>query len=64
MRFQLYFALLIAWFATSLIVLQAGFLQKKLGVSGLSAVERLSGMLLIMVSVNMLLDNLIKALNL
>ena len=55
---ELYLALILAWAATAFILLQASFLQRFLGNRGLMAVERLMGMLLIMLSVDMLLDNL------
>lgn len=55
---ELYVAVLLAWACTALILLQAAFLQRFLGDRGLMAVERLTGMLLIMLSVDMLLDNL------
>lgn len=55
---ELYLAVILAWAATALILLQASFLQRFLGPRGLTAVERLAGMLLIMLSVNMLLQNL------
>ncbi|UVE17911.1 MarC family protein [Pseudomonas sp. LS44] len=55
---ELYLGLFLAWAATAFILLQASFLQRFLGVRGLTAVERLTGMLLIMLSVDMLLDNL------
>ncbi|WP_454254086.1 MarC family protein [Pseudomonas sp. Marseille-Q8238] len=55
---ELYVAVGLAWLATALILLQASWLQRFLGPRGLTAVERLTGMLLIMLSVDMLLDNL------
>ena len=55
---ELYLALILAWAATAFILLQASLLQRFLGPRGLTAVERLMGMLLIMLSVDMLLDNL------
>ena len=55
---ELYVAVLLAWAATAFILLQASLLQRFLGPRGLTAVERLMGMLLIMLSVDMLLDNL------
>ncbi len=55
---ELYLALLLAWAVTAFILLQASLLQRFLGPRGLTAVERLMGMLLIMLSVDMLLDNL------
>ena len=55
---ELYLAVGLAWFGTAMILLQASWLQRFLGARGLTAVERLTGMLLIMLSVDMLLDNL------
>ena len=55
---ELYLGVFLAWAATALILLQATALQRYLGPRGLSAIERLTGMLLIMLSVDMLLDNL------
>lgn len=55
---ELYLAVGLAWLATASILLQASWLQRFLGPRGLTAVERLTGMLLIMLSVDMLLDNL------
>lgn len=55
---ELYAAVLLAWAGTALILSQATRLHKWLGPRGLIAVERLTGMLLIMLSVDMLLDNL------
>jgi small neutral amino acid transporter SnatA (MarC family) len=55
---EVYLAVFMAWAATACILLQATALQRYLGPRGLSAIERLTGMLLIMLSVDMLLDNL------
>lgn len=55
---ELYLAVFLAWLATASILLQASWLQRFLGPRGLMAVERLTGMLLIMLSVDMLLDNI------
>ena len=55
---ELYAAVVLAWAATAFILLKASWLQRFLGPRGLTAVERLMGMLLIMLSVDMLLDNL------
>lgn len=55
---ELYLGVFLAWAATALILLQATALQRYLGPRGLGAIERLTGMLLIMLSVDMLLDNL------
>ena len=49
-------ALLIAWAATAVILFSATFLYKVLGGHVLTAVERLMGMLLVALSVQMLLD--------
>ena len=49
-------ALLLAWAATAAILLCAPLLYRLLGRRALSAVERLMGMLLVMISVQMLLD--------
>lgn len=51
-------ALFIAWAATAVILLSATFIYKWLGPRVLTAVERLMGMLLVVISVQMLLDGL------
>ena len=51
-------ALMLAWGATSLILFSATYLYKWLGSRVLTAVERLMGMLLVAISVQMLLDGL------
>ena len=51
-------ALFIAWAATAAILFSATFLYKVLGRQVLTAVERLMGMLLVALSVQMLLDGL------
>ena len=51
-------ALLIAWSATAAILFSATFLYKVLGRQVLTAVERLMGMLLVALSVQMFLDGL------
>ncbi|HSC83821.1 MAG TPA: MarC family protein [Pseudomonas sp.] len=55
---ELYLAVFVAWLAAAAILLQASWLHRFLGPRGLMAVERLAGMLLIMLSVDMLLDNI------
>ncbi|CAD5107421.1 MarC family protein [Zestomonas carbonaria] len=55
---ELYLGVFLAWLAVAVLLLQASFLQRFLGPRGLTAIERLTGMLLIMLSVDMLLDNL------
>lgn len=51
-------ALLLAWGATAAILFSATYLYKWLGIRVLTAVERLMGMLLVALSVQMLLDGL------
>ncbi|MCX7033493.1 MAG: YhgN family NAAT transporter [Arenimonas sp.] len=49
-------ALVLAWLATAVLLFSATFLYKVLGMRVLVAVERLMGMLLVAISVQMLLD--------
>ena len=49
-------ALMIAWGATAAILFSATYLYKLLGMRALTAIERLMGMLLVAISVQMLLD--------
>ena len=49
-------ALVIAWFGTAAILFSATYLYKVLGMRVLAAVERLMGMLLVALSVQMLMD--------
>ena len=49
-------ALFLAWLATSAILFSATYLYKVLGTRVLTAVERLMGMLLVTLSVQMFLD--------
>ena len=51
-------ALLIAWFATAAILFSATVLYRFLGTRVLIAIERLMGMLLVAISVQMFLDGL------
>jgi len=51
-------ALLIAWGATAAILFSATLLYKLLGRRALTAIERLMGMLLVAISVQMFLDGL------
>ena len=51
-------AVLLAWFATALILYYATGVSRYLGERGLIAIERLMGMLLITVAVQMLMDGL------
>ncbi|MFO8002199.1 MAG: MarC family protein [Marinilabilia sp.] len=51
-----FFALIMAWFFTALLLQLAPFLLKFLKQRGLTALERLMGMILVMLAVQMLLD--------
>ncbi len=51
-------ALLIAWAATAAILLSATYLYKVLGGRALTAIERLMGMVIVAISVQMFLDGL------
>ncbi|CAN5226058.1 YhgN family NAAT transporter [soil metagenome] len=52
------FAILLAWFASALIIYFSSYFAKFLGEKGLIAIERLMGMLLITVAVQMLLTGI------
>jgi multiple antibiotic resistance protein len=52
-------ALFAAWLATALILLSSTYLYKWLGTSVLAAIERLMGMLLVALSVQMFLDGIV-----
>ena len=56
--FEWLIAVLGAWVVTSLIMLSSTKLHKLLGVRSLIAVERLMGMVLVAISVQMLLDGI------
>ena len=56
--FEWFIAVIGAWLVTSLIMLSSGKLHKLLGMRGLIAVERLMGMVLVAISVQMLLDGI------
>lgn len=49
-------ALAAAWFVSAVILMFSGLFHKLLGERGLSAMERLMGMILIMIAIQMLLD--------
>ena len=51
-------ALLVAWAATALILFSATYLYKWLGASVLTAIERLMGMIVVALSVQMFLDGI------
>lgn len=52
------FALLIAWTCTGLIILLSGFLARILGNKGLVAIERLMGMLLVAIAIQMVMTGI------
>jgi multiple antibiotic resistance protein len=56
------FALLLAWGASSLIILSAAWLRRILGEKGVTAIERLMGMVLVAVAIQMLLTGIRAAL--
>lgn len=51
-------AIFIAWVASTLILLSAVFLKRLLGERGIQACERLTGLILIMLAVQMFLDGI------
>lgn len=51
-------ALVLAWGASSAILMFSGLFHRLLGERGLTALERLMGMVLVMISVQMLLDGI------
>ena len=51
-------AVFIAWFASAVIIYFSGYFARFLGEKGMVAVERLMGMLLITVAVQMLLNGI------
>lgn len=54
--FELWLATTIAWSATAAILIAAPFFYRALGERGLTAMERLMGMVLVMISVQMFLN--------
>ncbi len=55
---DLWLAMTIAWALTAAILIAAPFFYRILGERGLTAMERLMGMVLVMISVQMLLDGI------
>ncbi|HVL23465.1 MAG TPA: MarC family protein [Thermomicrobiales bacterium] len=51
-------AILLAWLASAVILYSSSYLQKVLGERGLTAIERLMGMVLVIVAMQMLLDGI------
>jgi MarC family membrane protein len=51
-------AILLAWLAAAVILYSSSYLQKMLGERGLTAIERLMGMVLVIVAMQMLLDGI------
>lgn len=60
-QIEWWMALTAAWAVMSLILLTSGWLLPKLGPKGARALEKLTGMLLIMLSIQMLLDGVTQA---
>ncbi len=58
--FQLWTALTLAWLATAIILLSSTLLYRVLKERGLIAIERLMGMLLVMLAVQMFINGLAK----
>jgi len=56
-------AILLAWGASALILLSSAFLNKILGKRGISSCERLMGLIMIMLSVEMLLNGITAYIN-
>ncbi|MFM2480520.1 YhgN family NAAT transporter [Celerinatantimonas sp. YJH-8] len=56
-------ALILAWIGTSIILIAGRLFTRFLGERGLTAIERLMGMLLVMLSVQMFLDGVAKYLH-
>jgi multiple antibiotic resistance protein len=57
-NFALIYAIFIAWVATSIILLLAGKLSTWIDPRGLSALERLMGLILLMLAIEMFLNGL------
>ncbi len=55
----LFTSILIAWIISTLILLSSTVLQKWLGAKGLSALERLMGLLLMLIAINMFLEGVV-----
>ncbi|HAZ15432.1 MAG: hypothetical protein A2Y28_00200 [Chlamydiae bacterium GWC2_50_10] len=55
---HLFFAILIAWLASSVILLSSSLLSKLLGTRGMTACERLMGLILTLIAVQMFLNGI------
>lgn len=55
-QMTLYLAICIAWVISMLILLSSAYLKKWLGNRGISALERLMGLVLMLIAINMFLD--------
>lgn len=51
-------AIVLAWFASLIILILASYLQKILGIRGITALERLMGLVLILIAVQMFLTGM------
>lgn len=52
----LYLAIIIAWLVSTTLLLCSSYLQKWLGAKGIKAMERLMGLILMLIAINMLLQ--------
>jgi multiple antibiotic resistance protein len=55
----LFGAIAIAWIASTVILMSSTFLQKCLGIRGIKAMERLMGLILMLIAINMFLKGVI-----
>ncbi len=60
MHFELTLAVLLSWGVSATILMCSGRLMRLLGNKGIFAIERLMGMILVMLSVQMLMDGIAK----
>jgi len=56
-------SIFVAWVATTIILISSSFLQKLLGSRGITACERLMGLILILIAAQMFLEGLVLFLN-
>ncbi len=57
-NFKIFIAILLAWVGVTAVLVTAPYLQMLLGKRGLTALEQLMGMLLIMIAIGMIVDGL------
>ena len=56
---SLFIAIVIAWIVSTIILLASTYLQKWLGARGIKALERLMGLILMLITINMFLDGVV-----